>query len=150
MLQSTIVKRFHDSYAKNDLTDCWNWTSSRDRDGYGRFAQNGHKRATRWCLEHIKGQKPGKGDLALHRCDNPNCVNPDHLYWGSHKQNAQDRDQRGRASNTPRTRKFTEETVQQVRADLAAGGTARGLAPKYGVSHIAICRIRRGLTWKTV
>lgn len=82
---------------------CWIWTSAKFWNGYGGIRKNGKRiqahRAS-WIL--FNGEIPD-GSLVLHRCDNPACVNPDHLYLGDQKQNAKDRDSRGRNGYSNRT-----------------------------------------------
>lgn len=73
--------------------DCWLWTGSRTKNGYGQF---GGWRATHISLE-LNGQPRPSELLALHSCDNPQCVNPAHLRWGTFVDNARDMYQRGRA-----------------------------------------------------
>jgi hypothetical protein len=79
-----------------ELGPCWLWMASRFAGGYGRIDVNKHSKVAHrvaWGL--VKGDIPD-GLLALHRCDNPPCVNPDHLFLGTHKDNTQDALSKGR------------------------------------------------------
>lgn len=80
-------------------TRCWEWAASKDGCGYGLIGQGpgkplGKANRVSWELHHRK--RIPAGQCALHRCDNPTCIRPSHLYLGSQKQNASDRKARGR------------------------------------------------------
>jgi len=83
--------------AKIDKTgNCWIWTGHIDMWGYGKSNYNGRAGSTHrisWMLN--RGDIP-IGMCVLHKCDNPSCVNPEHLFLGTHKDNAQDRSSKGR------------------------------------------------------
>jgi hypothetical protein len=66
---------------------CWEWTSSRNWAGYGHFRYDGECRAHRWLLGRLRGSPLVRGENALHKCDNPPCCNPAHLYVGSQSAN---------------------------------------------------------------
>ena len=78
---------------------CWEWIASTDRDGYGNFnyptSTSTIKRAHRASYDYFYGGIP-EGMQVLHKCDNPPCVNPTHLYLGSNQQNVNDREDRNR------------------------------------------------------
>lgn len=75
---------------------CWNWAKSRNKDGYGLKYADGRKHyAHRWMYEQHKGRIP-EGHGVLHSCDNPACVNPEHLFTGTQKDNMQDCIRKGR------------------------------------------------------
>ena len=89
-----------------ELGPCWEWTTGRFKD-YGIFStvnrEAGRSRtiiATRWILGHLRGRELERAELALHHCDNPPCVRPDHLYIGSHQDNMRDMVKRGRNKRT--------------------------------------------------
>lgn len=77
--------------------DCWEWTGSKTRTGYGQlYYQGGTRRATHVALELDGRPRPFKEACARHHCDNPSCVNPEHLAWGTHQENMQDAIKRNR------------------------------------------------------
>ncbi|HET8686353.1 MAG TPA: HNH endonuclease signature motif containing protein, partial [Methanosarcina sp.] len=79
-----------------ESTGCFKYLGAKDKDGYGYFKLNGKTyKAHRIAIQLHTGVDP-KGHLVLHHCDNPSCVNPDHLYLGTPKQNMQDRKDRNR------------------------------------------------------
>lgn len=77
---------------------CWEWTGTKDKHGYGRVRVDQRKaRAHRVAWEAFKGEIPA-GLHVLHRCDNPGCVNPEHLFLGTHGDNMRDREAKGRGN----------------------------------------------------
>lgn len=77
---------------------CWEWQGSRDRDGYGRVQRSAFgvcwfEKTHRLSYEFYVGEIPC-GLHVLHRCDNPPCINPEHLYCGTHQENMRDRSKR--------------------------------------------------------
>lgn len=130
--------------------ECWEWTGAKDADGYGTFKSDGKSdRAHRVSWRLATGENP-KGCMILHKCDNPSCVRPDHLYSGTHQQNEQDKSSRGRTRNrfTPeRKQGLTAEKVVQIRIDPRSGYV---LAKEYGVSPATIYHARTGHTWSNI
>lgn len=93
-----------------------------------------------WTLSH--GQIP-KGMQVCHRCDNPICINVDHLFLGSAYENAYDRDQKGRGRWNPRKR-LSDSEILAIRADLSAGLLHEDIAAKYGISSSYVSMIKTG------
>jgi hypothetical protein len=98
------VKPMAEKLEKYEVTSsgCWEWIGSRDKDGYGRIRGSSHgkvwvKRAHRCSYEEHVGPIPEGLDVC-HHCDNPPCINPDHLYAGTKSENMQDMVQRGRSA----------------------------------------------------
>lgn len=83
-------------YKVDEKTGCWIWQLSTDKNGYGITELNSKKEAAhRVYYKKYKGLVPDKL-LVLHKCDNPPCVNPEHLFLGTQKQNIQDAINKGR------------------------------------------------------
>lgn len=132
--------------------ECWLWGGAKISNGYGRLPRVGNRYAHRFSYELANGPIP-KGRWILHHCDNPSCVNPKHLYAGTAKDNAQDRERRGRGGGpkfqgelSPNA-KLTEPQVREIRR-LKGVIPASKLAPRYGVTPAAIYSIQGGYSWK--
>lgn len=82
---------FHRHYEPTE--GCWEWVGCKYHHGYGQY---GREYAHRVMWEWKHGEPPAMGLLVLHSCDNPSCVNPDHLYLGDQKKNMSDCAARGR------------------------------------------------------
>src|SRR6056297_1654916 len=94
--------------------DCVIWNGYKDRDGYGLFHLNGKLvRLHRLVFFMYNGYYPA---VVRHRCDNPSCVNHEHLQAGTNADNVRDRDERGRTAKGDRHHfaKYDEETIRQV------------------------------------
>jgi HNH endonuclease len=86
---------------KETGTDCWNWNGSIGMDGYGKAKRRGKTiRAHRLVYSFYKGEIP-HNYFVCHSCDNPLCVNPKHLWVGTHKENELDKTTKGRRSASP-------------------------------------------------
>ena len=96
--QATPQEKFFKQISnETHINNCWEWIGNKDKDGYGRLSLNKIIRAHRYSWELYFGKIPG--DLIIcHRCDNPPCVNPDHLFIGTHLDNARDREKKGRGA----------------------------------------------------
>jgi hypothetical protein len=90
------LHRFFSKFTQRSPTECWPWTATIDRDGYGRMKVGGKsQRAHRLAYALRIGPVPD-GLSVLHRCDNPCCVNPDHLWVGTSSDNMRDMATKGR------------------------------------------------------
>jgi hypothetical protein len=135
-------------------SECWEWIAGKDSYGYGQITINSIK-----ILSHRLVWKLSFGDIpegmcVLHKCDNPACCNPSHLFLGTHQDNMKDRDRKNRQYNrcgeSNGRAKLTTEQVILIRNTVFARGTAIRLARQYGVSSTAIYYARDNQTWKHV
>lgn len=141
-----------EKYCKPDHEcGCWLWTGQLNKSGYGRLGPGRRERAAhRLAYRAFVGEIPA-GRLVLHRCDNPRCVNPSHLFLGSLSDNMRDmvakrRHSVSRGSASPLA-KLSEASVRAIREARFAGENVRGLANHHGVSIHAIYLALRGKTW---
>jgi hypothetical protein len=140
-------ERFHWSYICDIETGCWIWIRCTTEGGYGRFNVDGRRTAAhRFSWRRYRGELP-PAMCILHRCDNPACVNPEHLRMGTQEENLIDMVQKERHARGERHWRALL-TGDQARLIKAAGGTLREVARQYGVSRSAIMDIRRGATWR--
>lgn len=136
----------------DDVEACWLWAGSTTTRGYGSYWHNRKSRlAHRVSYEIHKGPIP-PGLNVLHACDNPLCVNPQHLSVGDQVQNMGECSDRGRIGNQRGERNSSAKlTDQQVAVILAAPnhrGVTSALARQFGVTPAAVSLIRRGKNWR--
>jgi hypothetical protein len=154
-IEQSIADRFWPKvdWAPN-ATGCARWTAGLDGNGYGRFwldgrTQSAHRVA--WMLEH--GPIPDDRQV-LHRCNQPICVNVEHLSLGTHGENMDYRNSLGRQARPRGERngqaKLTEAQVLEIRREYVSGSRTHGtvaLGRRYGVNRVNIWRILAGQTW---
>lgn len=127
---------------------CWIYPSSRDRDGYATYKEA--RRATRAhraaYLSAHGALPPAPSNYVLHRCDQPACVRPDHLFAGSARDNAIDAMQKDRHSRGERNgaSKLTPEQVKAIRRDAR---TQSAIAADYGIRQTTVSEIRSAYRW---
>lgn len=125
---------------------CWLWFGIMGRHGYGRVTWRGKLVAAhRASWEQHRGQIPA-GMVVCHKCDVPACINPAHLFLGTHQENMADMKAKGRAKRGEghRPSKLTADQVLAIRADQRS---AKKTAPDYGISWQNVLSIRSRRTW---
>lgn len=129
---------------------CWRWSGATDALGYGNLKIQGLRvLAHRFSFAVFNCREPQK--FVCHKCDNPNCVNPDHLFEGSQTDNMHDCSVKGRFGDRKgeanACRKLDDEAVRFIRnSDL----TGPQLALMFGVSRSAVFQAKSGATWSHV
>lgn len=167
-----VEKRFWSKINKNGSNGCWEWLDKVDFDGYGRFTvgslvDNTKKcvRAHRFSYELSNGSIP-KGLLVCHKCDNRKCVNPDHLFLGTQKDNVNDAIAKNRfvfntkyltpdkfcfysGERNPQA-KLSNEDVVEIRNLSASGWSTKSLSHKFNVSTYTITEVVRKKRFRNV
>lgn len=152
-------ERFLAQVKKGDTRDCWIWTGLKFK-GYGGFSiqrargRQTHIGAHRWAYLHWVGPIPD-GLIVCHHCDNPPCVNPAHLFVGTHHDNAIDREQKGRGGALRGSRQgsavLNEEIVSQIWALYVPGRyAAKRIAQQLGLKQGTVQGVLSGYTWTHV
>lgn len=134
--------------------DCWLWVGRVDEHGYGRTSIGGRNNspAQRVAWELTHGEGIPVGTFACHRCDNPICVNPDHLFLGTSADNNRDRHRKGRSKNLDRGEshpkaKLSWQEVAAMRGLSVSGWTQQALADRFGVSRGNVSKIVNGRSY---
>ena len=140
--QMTVAERFAAQVLTAAPDQCWPWTGSRLSTGYGQISVAGKTTtAHRVAWEQANGPIP-KGLVVCHRCDNPPCCNPAHLFIGTPKDNTQDMIQKGRKAKRhaphTRVRKLTDDAVRAIRQD---DRQAHIVAHDHGVSEVTVYHV---------
>lgn len=152
-LTTEDIVRFWNLVHVKTASKCWLWKSDR----IGKYPNFKVKRvqytATRVSYFIATSADPGSM-LVCHKCDNPKCCNPSHLFVGTHKANrldcaAKQRLNPQKGSKRPKA-KLTESIVSEIKSDVASGIPQANLARKHKVSPAVICGIIDGSRWKHV
>lgn len=160
-IEQKDIDRFMKYVNKTD--SCWLWIGSNDgKRGYGKFSYIGKRfNSHRFSYMVHKGEIP-KGMCVCHSCDVPSCINPEHLFIGTYKQNSQDMVDKGRQNSVKGTKqglsKLTEEQVLEIRKKyiycknriLSSGYSIPKLSKEYNVSIDTIWNIIHKKTWKHI
>lgn len=136
------------SRTRADDRGCWVWTGpSHERTGYAEIFVRGKREGVhRAMYRAVHGGIP-EGLCICHRCDVRLCVNPEHLFAGTHKENLEDMARKGRSTRGARNGR-AKLTLGQVQTIRASDLPQRALARMYGVAQSQVWRIKSGFGWK--
>ena len=144
----TIVERFEEKFEPITETGCWVWTASTDGRGYGFFytgdsGRSKMARAHKVAYELYNDTEIPEGVEVCHKCDNTYCVNPSHLFIGTHQENMADMISKGRFKVSKHT--LNETQVREATYMRKCGVALKDIASIYGVSPSQVSRVTRGL-----
>lgn len=150
-----LAERFWEKVDVRGPDECWPWLASTNPAGYGRFNVGGSNQiASRVAYELVNGPL-GDGMQALHRCDNPPCCNPTHLFEGTNGDNIRDMFAKGRGNRTTQPKgeahgkaRLTAAKVLQMRAMYATGRfTLEDLSATFSTSVSNVHTVVTRQTW---
>lgn len=150
--RKSLFSRFSERVSPEPNTGCWLWLGSLNPHGYAQLgaggAGTGSRTAHRVAFEIFK-RPLNHGEVVCHSCDNPQCVNPDHLFVGTDADNVRDCISKGRNAFGERCgqSKLSDEIVRAIRK---SDKTHSELAREYGCSVACISNARAGKTWRHV
>jgi len=148
-----VRDRFISKFEKGQLDDCWPWLAGKLRAGYGIFHISHRKPrlAHRMMWELENGQIPAGLDV-LHKCDNPPCVNPNHLFLGTQRDNGQDMARKGRSYRGPRPwcRKFFDMEIEAIRKMRDEDWPFRTIAKQFDCNESSIRQICSHKSYKEI
>ncbi len=144
----SIKERFELLYLPEPNSGCWLWTGNLNNMGYGKFSINRKiVGAHRVSYTMNKGTIPDKL-LVCHTCDVRSCVNPDHLFLGTHKENSEDMSRKGRTSKS--ASKLSDNQVIEIINLRKNGFKIKEISSMFNVSEVIIQRASTGYTYKHV
>jgi hypothetical protein len=144
------IKRFMEKIKPGE-NGCMEWTGAKDINGYGAFnvttepGKTTTVKAHRWMLQFVLKKLLPSNVFACHKCDNPECVNPKHLFAGSNLDNVKDMLKKGRNQS-----KLIHDDVRKIRQESSDGVSDLILSKKYKLDRKSISNIRRRVTWSYV
>lgn len=138
-------------------TPCWVWSGWVDPDGYGVLRRGGKQNGAYGVISAHRaawlvfvGEIPKATPWVLHKCDNPPCCNPDHLFLGTAADNNCDCAQKGRTVKGERHHKakLSAAQVQEILKQCAEGRPQKDIALEFGVAKSTITYVKQGRTWQ--
>lgn len=157
-----LIKRFTDKIKINEETGCWEWTAAKhSKKGYGSFGIPPKQGETKWHIRKahqaawlIFSEEPIGDKHVLHRCDNPSCVNPAHLWLGTNQHNVDDKMAKGRHKSYPGVEngnsKLTVQQVLDIKKLLAEGVPANRISKGFNICKKGVLNIKWGISYRGI
>jgi len=146
---ASLINRFRSFYAEGDLEVCWGWEGAATPRGRGHFGIGDttyYAPRIAYALHHGSDPHPYH---VCHTCDNPRCVNPKHLWLGTHADNMRDRWAKGKGMTQGR-RKVWQKDVEGIKRLRAEGVPWRAISARFGIGLTTIRRALKGpYPWET-
>lgn len=152
-MKKTVIQRFEEKFVPEPNTGCWLWIRRCNKAGYGKFSINSNPvYAHRFSFEMYKHKIPNTGNkldtCICHTCDTPSCVNPNHLFLGTHRENMRDAIQKNRKGYKGEKHfghRLTDIQVLLIRRDSR---TLKEIAKDYNIHFGTVHSIKKIKTWK--
>lgn len=149
---SGLEQRFWEKVDRGNVGECWEWQAARGTKGYGQFWNGEYMDHAHRISYALDVREPG--DLhVLHTCDNPPCVNPNHLYLGTNSDNQKDAFERGQKTHIGEqnpSAKLTKDDVIDIKEMLDGSASYSDVMDEYDIGKTAVGQIARGETWTHV
>jgi len=150
MGKGPLLKRFLERVEKTD--SCWKWTGGRSRLGYGMIAEGKPSKRTLWAhrASYMLFRGPIPPSICVcHSCDNPSCVNPDHLWLGTKSENFRDMTEKGRDNRWGNKTRDHEPSAKPFCVILPSGTAHAGtniyeFSDELGISRSAFYKLKSG------
>lgn len=145
-----LSKRFWDKVQKGESPDaCWEWTAYCDDDGYGRISVEGKPEGAHRVSYMLHNDDFDPELVVCHKCDNPPCVRPDHLFQETTQKNNLDKELKNRQTRGIRngTAKLNDQAIRDIRKMWEKGMTQTDIAEIWDVSQVTISNIVRKKNW---
>jgi hypothetical protein len=152
---NTLEQRLWNQIIKTDNTDdCWNWVGPVNSKKYGSLClatkRKGVRKSTRFYAHRLAWELTNgpisDGLFVCHKCDNPRCCNPNHLFLGTPKENVEDMILKGRYCK----HRLRKQQIKDIRNEYANGASQQEIATKYNVPYKVIHRVIFRKTWKKI
>jgi hypothetical protein len=143
----TTEERFWSFVDKRGPDDCWEWQGSRSSArGYGYFQVGA---STKWLAHRFVMGVTDGSIFVCHRCDNPPCVNPAHLFLGTHRDNVRDSVRKRRHTHGEQhpNAKLTEQAVRDIRRMKQGGEKIATIAARFGITKAHVHDVLNGTVW---
>lgn len=148
----SLKDRFYSKFKINEDNGCWEWMATKFPNGYGCFKLNRKSVGAHRVSYEIHNGKINKNMVICHHCDNPSCVNPEHLFVGTQKENLLDRKLKGRSveGNKNGRCKLSDKDILAIKRLLAEKIDQRDIAKSYGVAQTTISAINLNKSWSHI